>query len=107
MGLGMSANEWLGSPADKFIAESFGIATADILVSKIPISGVDSRLTQAVLGAVAVKYGHKAHKLVSDYGHGVLLQLAAVIERGAILGGGGAIVGGGSVAGGSPVFGGA
>jgi hypothetical protein len=107
MALGMSANQWLGSSPDQFLAESFGIATADILVSKVPISGVDSRITQAVLGAVAVKYGHKAHKLVSDYGHGVLLQLAAVLERGAILGGAGSLVGGGSVAGGSPVFGGA
>jgi hypothetical protein len=107
MALGMSAQEWLGSAPDTFIARSLGVATSDILVSKVPISGVDSRIVQAVIGAAAVKYGHKAHKLVSDYGHGVLLQLAAVIERGALLGGGGAIIGGGSVAGGSPVFGGA
>jgi hypothetical protein len=105
----MRASEWLGESPSHFIAASAGVGTGNILTSYISsvLPGVDARIIQAIAGALIVKYGHKAHALVSSYGRGMLYQIAGSLIGGAIGGAGGALFSGGPSMGTSAVFGGA
>ena len=57
------------------------------------MAGIGNQVVQAIAGILLVKFGHKAHMLVTEFGIGVLKNLAANLIQGAIGGGISAIPG--------------
>lgn len=90
-----TAQELIGEPLDTFFVQSAGIAFSDELLGQLKqfTGGLQDEIVQALAGIALVKFGGRVHKLVPDFGTGVLKQLAANIMSGAISGGAG-IIGG-------------
>lgn len=90
-----TAQDLIGEPLDTFVVQSVGIAFSGEVVGQLSqfTGGLQDELVQALAGIGLVKFGGRVHKLVPEFGTGILKQLAATLISGGLRGGGGAIFG--------------